>query len=94
MNQEPQNRENREEKMTPKKKEERPMFFMLKVKLEGISFQEGIIITIPISSTSRTIIGRDKIISTYKILGTQLEAFLEENSEIFLKKFNPSNFVI
>ena len=80
--------------MTPKKKESGSLFFRLKIKLEGISNQEEIITIIPIFSSSRTIIGKEKIISTYDDLGVQLKTFLEENQELFLKRFNPSNFVI
>lgn len=78
--------------MTPKKKDT-GMFFRLKIKLQGIN-QDEIMTIIPIFSNSRTVIGTEKILSSYKILGKQLEEFIKDNPEIFLKKFNPSDFTI
>lgn len=79
--------------MTPKKRKEERFMFRLRIKLEGIN-QEEIITIIPIFSCGRTVIGTEKILSTYNVLGKQLEEFIEENQDLLLKKFNPSNFVI
>jgi len=76
------------------KKKGMAMLFRLKIKLEGIINQDEIITIIPIYSSARAVIGREKMLSTYKKLGKQLEEFIEENQEMFLKKFNPDNFVI
>lgn len=75
------------------KKKDTAMLFRLKIKLEGIN-QEEIITIIPIFSCGRTVIGTEKILSTYNVLGKQLEEFIEDNPEFFLKKFNPGNFVV
>lgn len=76
--------------MTPKKKETSSGFFRLKIKLEEI------IISFPIFTTSQTFSGKEKINSTYKTLGTQLENFIENNlnHDLFFKKFNPHNFIV
>lgn len=82
--------------MTPKKKETSSVFFRLKIKLEGLSNQEEGFLSIPFFSSSQTIIGEEKIISTYDNLRKQLQDFIENNfnHDFFLKKFNLYNFVV
>ncbi len=82
--------------MTPKKRDIYPVFFRLKIKLEAISTQEEEIISFPIFSSSQTIAGKEKLISTYNNLGKQLEDFIEKNftPDFFSKKFNPHNFIV
>ena len=82
--------------MTPKKKETSPVFFRLRIKLEGLNVQEEGVITIPLFSGSQTIFGKDNIIPTYNNLGKQLQDFIEKNfnHEFFFTKFNPDNFIV